>query len=154
MTIRSLQESIVEALSACEALVQGGCKVFAEDTRTVYDLADQCIQEGQVAVVVVTPDLERAGSGVGDEGLPFEGDILVRCMERPPVAAAQGDVMRALDAAELVSHLLDGEILEWRSIRQTVDRQRGVLTATASFGYDGILTPPANPDLAGSAPQN
>ena len=133
MTIRSLQESIVEALSACEALLQGGCKVFAEDTRTVYDLADQCIQEGQVAVVVVTPDLERAGSGLSDEGLPFEGDIVVRCMERPPVAGAQGDVMRALDAAELVSHLLDGEI---------VDRREGVLTATASFGYDGILTPP------------
>ena len=153
MTIRELQLSIVEALSACEALVQGGCRVFAEDTRTVYDFADQCIQEGQVAVVVVTPDLERAGSGLGNKGLPFEGDIVVRCMERPPVAAAQGDVMRALDAAELVSHLLDGEILEWRSIRQTIDRREGVLTATATFGYDGILTRPDCLDPAGSAPQ-
>ena len=154
MTIRELQETLVKALNANEALMQGGCKVFAEDSRTVYDLADQCIQEGQVAVVVVTPDLERAGSGVPEtDGLPFEADILVRCMERPPVAAAQGDVMRALDAAELVSHLLDGEILEWRSIRQTVDRQRGILTATASFGLDGILTRPDNLDPAGSAPQ-
>lgn len=154
MTICSLQKSLVEALSACEALLQGGCRVFAEDTRTVYDLANQCIQEGNVAVVVVTPDFERAGSGIGDEGLPFEADIVIRCMERPPVAAAQGDVMRALDAAELVSHLLDGEILEWRSIRQTVDRREGVLTATATFGYDGVLTRPDCLDPAGSAPQN
>lgn len=154
MTIRSLQESIVKALSACEALVQGGCRVYAENTREVYDHANQCIQEGNVAVVVVTPDLERAGSGLGNKGLPFEGDILVRCMERPPVAAAQGDVMRALDAAELVSHLLDGEILEWRSIRQTIDRQRGVLTATATFGYNGILTKPDNLGPTGFSPQN
>ena len=62
MTIRELQQSIVESLSACEALLQGGCKVFAENTREVYDHASQCIQEGQVAVVVVTPDLERAGN--------------------------------------------------------------------------------------------
>lgn len=152
MTIRELQKSLVEALSANEALLQGGCRVFAENTRTVYDEADQCIQEGNVAVVVVTPDLERAGSGVPKEdGLPFEGDILVRCMERPPVAAAQGDVMRALDAAEIVAHALDGEILEWRSIRQTADRQRGVLTATVAFGYDGLLT---NPNSTPTPPSN
>lgn len=152
MTILELQKSLVEALSANEALLQGGCRVFAEDTRTVYDEANQCIQEGNVAVVVVTPDFERAGSGVPEAaGLPFEADIVIRCMERPPVAAAQGDVMRALDAAELVSHLLDGDILEWRSIRQTVDRREGVLTATVTFGYAGILTSPLSSAQPGTA---
>ena len=37
MTIRELQEYLRDRLNAVEALVQGGCKAFAEDTRTVYE---------------------------------------------------------------------------------------------------------------------
>ena len=155
MKIRELQETIASLLRADEELLQGGCEVFAEDTRTVYDEAKQCIQEGKVAIVVVTPNLERSGSGVpAADGLPFEGDIEIRCMENPPVAAAQADVMRALDAAEIVAQVLDSEVLEWRSIRQTSDRREAIFTATVSFGYDGVLTRPDCLDPAGSAPQN
>ena len=143
MTIRELQESLKSILSGVEALIQGGCEIFCEDTREVYNYAGQCIQGGKVAVVVVTPDLERSGSGTPKEdGLPFEGELLVRCVEKPPIAEAQGDVMRALDAAEIVAHTLDSGTLEWRSIRQTIDERKGVLTATVSFGYDGLLTLP------------
>lgn len=140
MTIRGLQLQIQEVLNNFEELLQGGCKAFIEDVRTVYDEAKQHIDEGGVALVVVTPDFTRAGSGVGEEGLPFEGDVLVRCMERPPISAAQGDVIRALDAAEIVSHILDGEVLEWTSIRQTHDRRENIFTATATFTLAGMLT--------------
>ena len=37
MQIRELQEYLKDRLNAVEALMQGGCKAFAEDTRTVYD---------------------------------------------------------------------------------------------------------------------
>lgn len=148
MTIRELQESLKEILSGVESLIQGGCEIFCEDTREVYNYSDQCIQGGKVAVVVVTPNLERSGSGVPQEdGLPFEGELLVRCVERPPIAEAQGDVMRALDAAEIVSHTLDSETIEWRAIRQHVDERKGVFVATAHFDFSGLLTPPnPNPD--------
>lgn len=139
MTIKELQKSIADALNGVEALVQGGCKAFAEDTREIYDESNQWISGGKVAVVVVTPDLERTGSG-GEAGLPFEGDILIRCVEMAPLSREDPSVLRALDAAELVAHALDGDTLEWRSIRQTVDQRTKTITATVTFGYDGILT--------------
>ena len=37
MKIRELQEYLSDRLNTVKALVQGGCKAFAEDTRTVYD---------------------------------------------------------------------------------------------------------------------
>ena len=37
MQIRELQEYLKDRLNAVEALMQGGCKACAEDTRTVYD---------------------------------------------------------------------------------------------------------------------
>ena len=46
-------------MNKVEALVQGGCKAFAEDTRTVYDESAQFMSEGGVAVVVVTPKFAR-----------------------------------------------------------------------------------------------
>ncbi len=140
MTIRELQNSIKDALNGVEELAQGGCRAFAEDTRTVYDESNQFISEGGVAVVVVTPSLDRAGSGV-DDGLPFEGEVVVRCVEKAALAAAAPDTLRALDAAEIVAHRLDGETLEWRSIRQTADQRGEVFTATVTFGYAGTLTP-------------
>ena len=41
MQIRELQEYLSDRLNAVEALVQGGCRAFAEDTRTVYDESAQ-----------------------------------------------------------------------------------------------------------------
>lgn len=141
MTIAELQKHLADRLNAVEALAQGGCRAFAEDTREVYDEANQWESGGKVAIVIVTPDLDRAGSGAED-GLPFEGDLLVRCIERAPLSREEPSVLRALDAAEIVAHALDGETFEWRSIRQTVEPRTNTITATVTFGYDGILTKP------------
>ena len=142
MTIRELQEYLKDRLNAVEALVQGGCKAFAEDTRDVYDRSAQFVREGGVAVVVVTPDLNRSGSGTEPGVIPFEGDLVIRCFELPPVAAENPNTIRALDAAEIVMHALDGKTFEWKSTRQTASRDRegnDVITATVTFGYTGEL---------------
>ena len=141
MKIKELQKLITDHLNRVETLVQGGCKAFAEDTREIYDRSNQWISGGKVAIVVVTPDFDRAGSGTED-GLPFEGEIVVRCLERAPLSRENPSVLRALDAAEIVAHELDGETLEWRSIRQAVDQRTRTITATVTFGYDGILSQP------------
>ena len=59
MKIKELQQKIADALNGVEELVQGGCKAFAEDSREVYKESDQYIQKGKIAVVVVTPDMQR-----------------------------------------------------------------------------------------------
>ena len=143
MKIRELQEYLKDRLNAVEALVQGGCKAFAEDARTVYDESRQFVSEGGVAVVVITPDLNRSGSGTEPGVIPFEGDLVIRCFELPPAAADNPNTIRALDASEIVMHELDGETFEWRSTRQSASRDRegnDVITATVTFGYTGELT--------------
>lgn len=143
MKIRDLQEHLKDRLNEVEALVQGNCKAFAEDTREVYDESSQFVREGGVAAVVVTPDLNRSGSGTEPGVIPFDGDLVIRCVELPPVAGSDVRTIRALDAAEIVMHELDGETFEWRSTRQTVSRDRegnDVITATVTFGYTGELT--------------
>jgi len=131
MKIKEFQEAIAKELNALEELVQGGCRAFAEDSREVYKESDQHIQKGKVAVVVVTPDLQRNGDTPG--ALPAETQLLIQCSEKPQVARAQPGVMTALDAAEIVMHALDGSQFCWLSTRQTIDRQAGVLTATVTF---------------------
>ena len=143
MKIRELQEYLKDRLNEVEALVQGGCKAFAEDTRTVYDESAQFISEGGVAIVVVTPDFTRSGDGVEDGGLPVEGDVLVRCVEKPPVASSDQNTIRALDAAVIVAHELDGKVFQFKSVRQHVQRDadgNDVVTATATFGLATTLT--------------
>ena len=143
MKIRELQEYLKDRLNEVEALVQGGCRAFAEDTRTVYDESAQFMSGGGVAVVVVTPDFTRSGDGVEDGGLPVEGDVLVRCVEKPPVASSDPKTIRALDAAEIVAHELDGKVFQFKSIRQAVQRDadgNDVVTATATFGLATTLT--------------
>ena len=131
MKIRELQQKIADALNGVEELVQGGCKAFAEDSREVYKESDQHIQKGKIAVVVVTPDLQRNGDT--PRALPAETQLLIQCSEKPTVARVQPGVMTALDAAEIVMHALDGSQFCWLSTRQTIDRQAGVLTATVTF---------------------
>ena len=131
MKIKELQQKVADALNGVEELIQGGCKAFAEDSRTVYNEADQHVQKGKVAVVVVTPDMQRNGDC--SDGIPAETQLLVQCSEKPAVARVQPGVMTALDAAEIVMHALDGSQFCWVSTRQTIDRQTGVLTATVTF---------------------
>ena len=131
MKIKEFQEAIAKELNALDELVQGGCKAFAEDSREVYKESDQHIQKGKIAVVVVTPDMQRNGDTPG--ALPAETQLLIQCSEKPQLARAQPGVMTALDAAEIVMHALDGSQFCWLSTRQTIDRQAGVLTATVTF---------------------
>lgn len=131
MKIKEFQEAIAKELNALDELVQGGCKAFAEDSREVYKESDQHIQKGKIAVVVVTPDMQRNGDTPG--ALPAETQLLIQCSEKPTVTRVQPGVITALDAAEIVMHALDGSQFCWLSTRQTIDRQAGVLTATVTF---------------------
>lgn len=139
MTIRDLQKKIADALRGVEALVQGGCKVFAEDMLTTQnDLDNSVATAGRIAVVVVTPRFERDASGC-EGGLPAGCELRVACIEAPALRGRRNG-FTALDAAEVVAHTLDSESIEWRSIEQTADERRGVVTATAEFGISIILT--------------
>ena len=131
MTIKELQDSVANALNDIEELVQGGCKAFAEDSRTVYNEADQWVAGGKTALVVVTPDMQRNGDSA--DGIPAETQLLVQCSEKPALSRSQADVLRALDAAEIAMYALDGRQFCWLSTRQTFDMKSGVLTATATF---------------------
>ena len=149
MKIKEFQKKIADALNGVEELIQGGCKAFAEDSREVYTESDPWVQQGRVAVVVVTPEMQRNGANIirrageqaeqGEESegasiaIPSETQLLIQCSEKPAVARAQPGVMTALDAAEIVMHALDGSQFCWISTRQTIDRQAGVLTATVTF---------------------
>lgn len=141
MTIRDLQKKIADALRGVEALVQGACKVFAEDMLTTQnDLDNSVATAGRIAVVVVTPRFERDASGC-EGGLPAGCELRVACIEAPALRGRRNG-FTALDAAEAVAHALDSESIEWRSIEQTADERRGVVTATAEFGISIILTEP------------
>lgn len=140
MKIRELQEYLRDRLNAVEALVQCGCRAFAEDTRTVYDESAQFMGEGGVAVVVVTPKFTR--NGCRADGIPCDSRLLVRCMEKPPLAESS-NAIRALDAAELVAQALDSDVFLFQDIDQTVSTDRdgnSVVTATASFSTTICLT--------------
>lgn len=141
MTIRDLQKKIADALNGVEELVQHGCKVFAEDMLTTQDALNNAVATaGRIAVVVVTPRFERDASGCAD-GFPAGCELRVACIEAPSQRGRRNG-FTALDAAEAVAHALDSDSIEWRSIDQTADERRGVVTATAEFGLTIILTNP------------
>jgi hypothetical protein len=139
MTIFELQKLLTDDLNDIEALIQSGCKAFAEDTRTVYNESDQFVSSGGVALVVVTPRLTRTGGNTAS-GIPVEGDILVRCIERAPLAKNKATI-RALDAAEIVAHSLDDDGVEFKSIDQSVSPHGDTITATVTFSCAFVLTP-------------
>ena len=141
MTVRELQAEIAAVLNGVEALVQHGCKVFAEDMLTTQDALNNAVATaGRIAVVVVTPRFERDASGCAD-GFPAGCELRVACIEAPSQRGRRNG-FTALDAAEAVAHALDSDSIEWRSIDQTADERRGVVTATAEFGLTIILTNP------------
>ncbi len=137
MTIFEFQKLLTADLNGTKELLQGGCKAFAEDTRTVYNESEQFVSSGGVALVVVTPRLNRVG-GNTDNGIPVEGDILIRCIERAPLSSKRGN-LRALDAAEIVAHSLDDDTFEFRSIEQAVTSTE-TITATVTFSCSFLLT--------------
>lgn len=141
MTIFAFQHRIKDAINTCETLVQGRCRAFAEDTRTVYDEAEQWMSGGGIALVVVTPRLTR--NGCRADGVPCDCRLMVRCMELPPVASSNPNAIRALDAAETVAHALDSEAFQFQDIEQAVSTNRSgntVVTATVTFATTILLT--------------
>ena len=143
MTIREIQKKVADALNGVEALVQGGCTALAEDSQNVFFEVKQALEAGNVCIVVVTPKVTRSASGT-DDGIPVEMQIAVQCAERPDLNRANADHLTALDAAEIVAHALDGEQFELASIEQWADDRTRTVTATATFGFDPILTEPTN----------
>lgn len=141
MTIREIQIKIADALNGVEALVQGGCTALAEDSQNVFFEVKQALEAGNVCIVVVTPKVTRSASGTED-GIPVEMQIAVQCAERPDLNRANADHLTALDAAEIVAHALDGEQFELASIEQWADERTRTVTATATFGFNPILTNP------------
>ena len=141
MTIREIQKKVADALNGVEELVQGGCKAFAEDVKNVFFEVKQALEAGNVCIVVVTPKVTRSASGTED-GIPVEMQIAVQCAERPDLNRANADHLTALDAAEIVAHALDGEQFELASIEQWADDRTRTVTATATFGFNPILTNP------------
>ena len=139
MTIKDIQEQLAHRLNSVEELIQGGCKAFAEDNRDVYDKAAEFVNGGGVAIVVVTPELARAADGDAEGMIPFEGDIVIQCIEKAPLTSGTA-TLRALDAAEAVVYELDGRVFGWKSTRQTADARNEVFTASVTFGYAGRLT--------------
>ena len=142
MTIREIQKKIAAALNGVEALVQGGCTALAEDSQNVFFEVKQALEAGNVCIVVLTPKVTRSASGTED-GIPVEMQIAVQCAERPDLNRAAAGHLTALDAAEIVAHALDGEQFEFASIEQWADERTRTVTATATFGFDPILTEPA-----------
>lgn len=141
MTIREIQKKIAAALNGVEALVQGGCTALAEDSQNVFFEVKQALEAGNVCIVVVTPKVTRSASGAED-GIPVEMQIAVQCAERPDLNRANSGHLTALDAAEIVAHALDGEQFELASIEQWADERTRAVTATATFGFNPILTNP------------
>ena len=139
MTIKDIQEQLAHRLNSVEELIQGGCKAFAEDNRDVYDKTAEFVNGGGVAIVVVTPELARAADGDAEGMIPFEGDIVIQCIEKAPLTSGT-TTLRALDAAEAVVYELDGAVFGWKSTRQTADARNEVFTASVTFGYAGRLT--------------
>lgn len=137
MTIQNLQQAVVKALNGSQDLVKGGCKAFAEDSRSVYDEAEQWVSSGRIALVVVTPEMQRNGDAA--DGIPAQTQLQVQCSERPAAARALHGVITALDAAELVMHGLDGSQFCWLSTRQSFDSQTATITTTVTFETSIIL---------------
>ena len=138
MTIRQFQKKISDALNRLEALVQGGCKAFAEDTMGIGYEIGRCLNEGGVSVVVVTPRLQRNGDRAGT--LPMECTLAVQCTEKPALNREVPGHLTALDAAEIVAHALDGHQFCLVSIDQTAEERTRTITATASFNTTIHLT--------------
>lgn len=104
MKIIEFQDYVKDRLNAVEALVQGGCKAFAEDARTCYDESRQWISGGKVALVVVTPDMTRNGCAKGT--VPMDTKLMVRCVEIAPLAGNDDTVLRALVVIRLLLRLI------------------------------------------------
>lgn len=106
MTLRELQLLIRKKLNACDALVQGRCRAFAEDALSAQLTPEPALHAGSggLALVVRTPGAQLSGAVAS--GLPVSATLAVDCIEIPAVNRAQEPFVSAMGAAERVAHLL------------------------------------------------
>ncbi len=141
MTIREIQKKVADALNGVEELVQGGCKAIAADSNDVFFEVKQSLEAGNVCILVDTPKVTRSASGCA-YGIPVEMQLAVQCAERPDLNRDTPGHLTAIDAAEIVAHALDGEQFDFASIEQWAEDRTRTVTATATFGFNPILTEP------------
>lgn len=138
MKIKELQQQVADLLNGEETLVQGGCTALAEDAASIAYNVEKALNQGGVALVVVTPRFTRAGDG-GGPGIPVDATIAVQCVEKPQLNREIPGHLTALDAAEAVAFALDGDEVALESIEQTGDERTKTVTATATFNVSIIL---------------
>ena len=131
--ILEVQQYLADLLNECEALVQGGCRAFAEDEHETVKAIPAWVAAGRTAIVVTTPEFRRDGCEPGK--LPMDAAVRVVCEEKPALLRAQGKEshLTALDAAEEAAHALDGPTWNVAAIRQSFDAREGILSATVEI---------------------
>ena len=123
MTLRQLQLHICDMLNACDALVQGRCRAFAEDALSARLAPEPALHAGSggVALVVRTPGAQLSGAAAA--GIPVSATLAVDCIEVPAANRAQEPFVSAMGAAERVAHLLhDGRTVTFDRFESDVIR--------------------------------
>lgn len=140
MTLKELQLEIAEALNGDEALAQGGCRAFAEDSHDVEQEVETKLHEsGGVALVVLTPQGERAGGTPGSEIHIDLPRLTVAAVEIPALNRLDPAHLTALQAAQRAAFVLDSPEIEFLSFSQRAD-EGGTLTVDAAFQTQIELT--------------
>jgi len=145
MTLRKLQIIIRDKLNACDALVQGRCRAFAEDALSAQLTPEPALHAGSggVALVVRTPGAQLSGAAAS--GLPVSSTLAVDCIEIPAVNRAQEPFVSAMGAAERVAHLLhDGRTVTFDRFESSVidDKETRFYVFTAYFAAHFTHTKP------------
>ena len=140
MNLKELQLEIAEALNGDEALMQGGCRAFAEDSHDVEQEVETKLHEsGGVALVVLTPQGERAGGTPGSEIHIDIPRLTVAAVEIPALNRLDPAHLTALQAAQRAAFVLDAPGLEFLSFLQRAEAD-GTLTVDAVFQTQIELT--------------
>ena len=160
MTLRQLQIIIRDELNACDALVQGRCRAFAEDALSAQLTPEPALHAGSggVALVVRTPGAQLSGAAASglpvsstlavddvEPGATYSVTLAVDCLEIPAVNRAQEPFVSAMGAAERVAHLLhDGRTVTFDRFESSVidDKETRFYVFTAYFAAHFTHTKP------------
>ncbi len=145
MTLREIQLLIRDKLNACDALVQGRCRAFAEDALSAQLTPEPALHAGSggVALVVRTPGAQLSGAAAS--GLPVSSTLAVDCIEVPAANRAQEPFVSAMGAAERVAHLLhDGRTVTFDRFESGIvdDKEQRFYVFTAYFNVHFTHTKP------------
>ena len=122
MTLRQLQLQIAATLNDDEALRQGGCRAFAEDSHdVVQEVATHLQEAGGVALVVLTPSAERNGSS--PRGLPARLDGVA-------VSAVEVPALNRLDTSRMLNQLQQQGLLQLHRGRISIPSLEKLITSS------------------------